>query len=267
MLTIPFLVVALIGFAAALPTDSAGALQRRTTLRHGFPHLNTTQSGPGTVVRNPTALSFYNPSLNNGTAGYDPPDTYECYSGPAANFPPISTWMNFLAAFKRNQQYSLVLAGDTGPEQRAIYKAIITTSRQAKVDARLILAVIIQESTGNVHVGCTNNGIENCGLMQSFNPVDRAYDPKNMQASITQMVVDGTQGTSTGSGLVQLFNNIDAKTGGNVWNVLRAYNSGSVDFENLSDPVGATASYVSDVANRLLGWNGYGNGGTACKFT
>jgi hypothetical protein len=32
------------------------------------------------------------------------------------------------------------------------------------------------------------------------------------------------------------------------------YNSGSVDQANLSDPVGTTASYVADVANRMTGW-------------
>ena len=79
------------------------------------------------------------------------------------------------------------------------------------------------------------------------------------------MVVDGTQGTPAGPGLVQLFN-AGRRTGGNLWNVLRGYNSGSINFDNLSDPVGATASYVSDVANRMLGWNGYGNGGTVCGF-
>jgi hypothetical protein len=34
---------------------------------------------------------------------------------------------------------------------------------------------------------------------------------------------------------------------------LRAYNSGSVNEMDLSDGLGATASYVSDCANRLLG--------------
>jgi hypothetical protein len=33
--------------------------------------------------------------------------------------------------------------------------------------------------------------------------------------------------------------------------VLRGYNSGSINFNDLNDPQGATASYVSDVANRL----------------
>lgn len=32
------------------------------------------------------------------------------------------------------------------------------------------------------------------------------------------------------------------------------YNSGSVDETNLSGPVGTTALYVADVANRMTGW-------------
>lgn len=80
------------------------------------------------------------------------------------------------------------------------------------------------------------------------------------------MIVDGTQGTAAGPGLVQLFNQQGQPTKGNLWNVLRAYNSGCVNYGNLSDGTSATASYVSDVANRLLGWNGYGNGGSGCGF-
>jgi hypothetical protein len=39
-----------------------------------------------------------------------------------------------------------------------------------------------------------------------------------------------------------------------VFRALRAYNSGNVNPNNLSDGRGATNSYVSDVANRLQGW-------------
>lgn len=36
------------------------------------------------------------------------------------------------------------------------------------------------------------------------------------------------------------------------YKAMRAYNSGSVNANDLSDARGATASYVSDMANRLL---------------
>jgi len=174
--------------------------------------------------------------------------------------------MSFEAMFARNKQYSLLPIGDTPAEATAIYNAIVAVSQEAKVDARVILAVVIQECTGNVRVPCTNNGVQNCGLMQSHNPKIQAYDPNNMQASITQMIVDGTQGTATGPGLVQLFNGQGVRTMGSLWNVLRGYNSGCVNYKDLSDGTTATASYVSDVANRLLGWNGYGDGGSTCGF-
>lgn len=45
--------------------------------------------------------------------------------------------------------------GDSGPEQGAIWNAIVTVSQESFVDARLILAVIMQESTGNVRAPCT----------------------------------------------------------------------------------------------------------------
>ena len=105
--------------------------------------------------------------------------------------------------------------------------------------------------------------------MQSYNPTDRAYVPSKMQASITQMIVDGTQGTAAGPGLVQAFN--DARdtacsTKGNPYAVARCYNSGSVNAANLSNAKIGSAAYTSNIANYLLGWNGWGNGPAGCGF-
>lgn len=50
--------------------------------------------------------------------------------------------------------------------------------------------------------------------------------------------------------LIQFGNADNADT---IYKALRAYNSGSVDASNLSNGLGATDSYVSDIANRLLG--------------
>lgn len=67
------------------------------------------------------------------------------------------------------------------------------------------------------------------------------------------MVSDGTAGTSGdegGDGLVQNLNLYGA-----LYNAARGYNSGYIPKSgNLSDPAGATACYVSDIANRLTGW-------------
>lgn len=85
------------------------------------------------------------------------------------------------------------------------------------------------------------------------------------------MVTDGTQGTSQGPGLVQWFNDqdyVNDNAGGNPYNVARGYNSGSIDFSNLSNGLGSTAAYASDIANRLQGWNGNDGEGyrAACGF-
>lgn len=76
------------------------------------------------------------------------------------------------------------------------------------------------------------------------------YDPNNSWLSILAMVQDGTQGTATGDGLVQTLDYYTSPYG-----AARGYNSGSIPKSgNLSEAAGATACYVSDVANRLTGW-------------
>lgn len=43
-------------------------------------------------------------------------------------------------------------------------------------------------------------------------------------------------------------------SGETIWPALRAYNSGTANLNDLSDPKGAKGSYVSDLANRVTGW-------------
>ncbi|KAL3484993.1 pectate lyase superfamily protein-domain-containing protein [Aspergillus germanicus] len=201
-------------------------------------------------------LNWYSSSLTDGAAAYQDPEYYYCFGGPAANFPPFANWMGFTEMFDLNQQTSMALV-ESGPIQGDIWDAIVAVSADARVDPRLILAVVMQESSGNVYVGCTNNGVQNCGLMQAY-AGSVSFDANDPVGSIHQMIVDGTQGTAAGGGLVQWFNNdnVGVDAGGNPYNVLRGYNSGSINFNDLDDPQDATGSYVSDIANRLQGWNG-----------
>ena len=62
------------------------------------------------------------------------------------------------------------------------------------------------------------------------------------------MVNAGTQHYK--GNLEQQGNADDAPT---IYEALRLYNSGSLDESNLSNGLGATDSYVSDIANRLIG--------------
>ena len=102
--------------------------------------------------------------------------------------------------------------------------------------------------------------------MQSHNGV--SFSNSHQNVSILAMIQDGVQGTDDssttdapssksgtsttsggGAGLVQLLNIY-----GNPYSAARGYNSGYIPTSgNLSEAAGATACYVSDIANRLTG--------------
>lgn len=174
---------------------------------------------------------------------------YVAYSGPASNFPDRSTWASYDTLWSQN--LPLMALNDSQSEVSFIKAAIDQVGPESGIDVRAILCVIMQESGGNIRVGTTNNGVGNPGIMQSHAGV--AFNPSDPQGSILQMVRDGTEGTSSGDGLKQLYARYN-----NYYEAFRGYNSGSVDQDDLNDPVGATATYVQSVANRLMGhkWAG-----------
>lgn len=172
------------------------------------------------------------------------PQRIHHYSGPASDFPDPNQWKEFSDFW--NQVLPDLMFNNSSSEISAIQASIASVAASSRVDARVILAVIMQESSGNVRVRTTNNGIRNPGLMQSHNGVE--FDPANPSGSILQMIKDGTEGTQDGDGLKQCIARFS-----NVYAGLRAYNSGSVNLLDLSDGMGATPNYVSDVANRLMG--------------
>ena len=144
---------------------------------------------------------------------------------------------------------AIMATHDTPQQIDYIHSAILTVAAQSSIDPRAILSVIMQESHGNVHVPTTvsppPSNIRNPGIMQTHNGVE--FDPNDPQGSILQMVKDGVLGTSTGAGLTGCLQQT-----GNIYAAFRMYNSGSVNKDNLSSGVG-TPSYVSDIANRLMG--------------
>lgn len=230
------------------------------------------RDGAGSVVTSSNGLAWYSSTLTSGTSGRTDPSSYTCFNGPASNYPSLSTWVNFGTMWNNSVKYTFSQEPDTPAQIQDIYNAIVATSKAAKVDARYILATILLESSGNLSVPCTTSfgGIPNCGLMQSYN--GSSFSASTPVKSINAMVQDGTQGTAYGPGLVQLFNdaaNTAALSNGNVYAVAREYNSGSVNASDLSDGLGANPSYVSDIANYLQGWNGYGDSAaisSSCSF-
>lgn len=218
--------------------------------------LNKRVSNPASQAVTNTGALGYSASSSNIQDGGAGSDTYKCYnSGNAANYPGESSWMSFEDMFNANKPIMKVGCGnnnfgpnDTDEQIGQIYDAIQAVAETSKVDHRFILATVMQESVGCVWVGTTANGVSNPGLMQSHD--GSKYDSSNSAASIKQMIVDGTQGTASGDGLVQLLNQY-----GNLYKAARAYNSGSIAADgDLNNANGATASYVTDIANRLTGW-------------
>lgn len=129
-----------------------------------------------------------------------------------------------------------------------IKEAIEKVASETDIDKRAILCMIMQECQGNVHVETTispDGHVRNPGLMQFHNGAE--FDNRNGKGTILQMVRDGIEGTPFGDGLKQLIARY-----GDAYEAFRGYNSSSVDKNNLSNGLGATNSYVSDTANRLM---------------
>ncbi|KAF2000882.1 hypothetical protein P154DRAFT_522158 [Amniculicola lignicola CBS 123094] len=184
-------------------------------------------------------------------------DSYTYYQGDASKFPAASNWISFgdmwtanIDTFKNSCGW-LNYGPNNSPEIiQDIYDAIQDRANASLVDHRIILATIIQETNGCPLNPPTKSsgGTRNPGLMQSHN--GQEYDSKHSRLSILQMIQDGTQGTKHGWGLVDNLN-----TYGNPYKAMRGYNSGYIPQSgDLSEKSGATACYVSDMANRLTGW-------------
>jgi hypothetical protein len=184
-------------------------------------------------------------------------DSYTYYQGNASNFPTADKWISFqdmwtanLDTFKESCGW-LDRGDNNSPEMiQDMYDAIQDRANASLVDQRIILATIIQETNGCPLVSHTTSsgGTRNPGLMQSHN--GHEYNRKHSRLSIMLMIQDGTQGTDAGWGLVDNLNLY-----GNPYKAMRGYNSGYIPASgDLSEAAGATACYVTDMANRLMGW-------------
>ncbi|KAK3682831.1 hypothetical protein B0T22DRAFT_484854 [Podospora appendiculata] len=170
------------------------------------------------------------------------------YSGPSSNFPPMSQWKTFEEIFNINKP-AMLSTGNTGEDVGRIWNAVLQCAKIG-VEERVIFAIIMQESGGNVGVQTTtnNDGHGTAGLMQCDASPGFPNQHGLSQDQITSMI---TAGTNHFKGNLKEFGNAD--TADCIYKALRSYNSGSVNVNDLSDGRGATASYVSDIANRLLG--------------
>jgi len=150
------------------------------------------------------------------------------------------------------------VAENSEAELSEISSAILKVSSESGIDPRFIFSIVMQESNGCVRAPTTNYGVRNPGLMQSHNGAGTCNDGSVQnpcpQSEITQMITDGTSGTSSGWGLVDCIAHSGASDVSKYYIAARIYNSGSVAPGGNLGQGGATHCYVSDIANRLVGW-------------
>lgn len=173
-----------------------------------------------------------------------------------------------------NMQAACVQWGvpDNSDEEMSEMKADIQSiASSSGVDARLILSVIMQESTGCVRVITTAYSVFNPGLMQSHNGTGSCNTnnaPTGIpgvastgvvqtpcpDGEIRQMILDGTTGTASGDGLAQIMVEQGHTDVSRFYRTARIYNGGSIDPSGDLSKGCCTPCYVSDIANRLTGW-------------
>ncbi|EHK21198.1 uncharacterized protein TRIVIDRAFT_153126 [Trichoderma virens Gv29-8] len=197
-------------------------------------------------------------------------DSYTMYWGDGstgAGWPAQSRWVSFQNMFDnyKNQMFAACQnlptpqANDSGPEVGAIWDGIQAAAAATGVDHRLILAVIMQESHGCVRVHTTNGGVRNPGLMQDHNGSATCNENGNVKnpcpsATIYQMILEGTAGTTSGDGLANCINQSGRSDVSAFYRAARIYNSGSISKTGQLQNGIATHCYASDIANRLTGW-------------
>lgn len=153
---------------------------------------------------------------------------------------------------------------NNSPQEIADIKtAVQSVAQSTGVDARFVLAIMMQESKGCVRVWSTSLSVGNPGLMQSHSGSGSCNTGTSTVAGtvqnpcpasqITQMVQDGVAGTSSGPGLKQAIAQSGATDATKYYKAARIYNSGSIAASGKLGQGGATHCYSSDIANRLTG--------------
>lgn len=150
-------------------------------------------------------------------------------------------------------------------ETSAIKKAIMEVAGTSGIAEHFLLTFMMQESKGCVRAPTTNYGVNNPGLMQSFNGKSSCNPDGNGVVPCPDDMIKGmiSEGAGIGLefGLGQAIEQSGASDVSKYYKAARIYNSGSVASSgNLGDGI-ATHCYSTDIANRLLGWASDGASG------
>lgn len=224
-----------------------------------------TSVAPSPTSAQPASSAASSPGSSSTGLG----DTYTVYLGDGttgSGWPSQSEWVDFDTAFENNLKIlssscaQWNVPDNSDDENNNMKSAIQSVASSTGVDARFILAIVMQESNGCVRAPTTNYGVTNPGLMQSHDGAGTcnsgagaAQSPCPMQ-EITQMITDGAGGTPAGDGLKQTLSQAASSDVSQFYKAARIYNSGSVASDGKLEDGIATHCYASDVANRLTGW-------------
>jgi hypothetical protein len=159
---------------------------------------------------------------------------YTAYKGDGSTkdgWPAQSQWLDFQTLWFMNQQTQInKICDNTAAETADLYKAISAASQSTGVDARFILAIIMNESRGCVRVQTTSLAVSNPGLMQSYEGKGSCSDPTLLKPcpykEIEQMVMDGTAPNKAGVDLQDLIERSNATDVSKYYIAARMYNSG-----------------------------------------
>ena len=174
-------------------------------------------------------------------------------------------WLTDLySRWDRNYAVYMSKTDNSPQETQDIRDAISLVAGSTGVAPEFILVCMIQESNGRVRVPTTNNGVPNPGLMQSYGALTHGSCANVLPGHctgemITQMIRDGVASNAAGMGLVDLIARSGAQDVSKYYKATRYYNSGVNSMPpngDLTGASGSTASYSSDIANRLVGWTG-----------
>lgn len=198
--------------------------------------------------------------------------SYKCYGPHPSTYPPPSSWLPFPTLWDLNRE--TILSANAGDVyiQHDIHTALLTVSTESNIDARFLLALLLQETSGRASTPCTGP-TPRCGLLHS--PKGSLFNPSHPYKSILRMLRDGVHGSARrGPGLHDLLIGKPKFAGvevGDYWSVARAYESGEVregDLEwvrRVSGKGKGERGFVNDVANRVMGWDGRGEGFEGCE--
>ena len=128
---------------------------------------------------------------------------------------------------------------------------VIKGSDTEDIDRRVTTALIMQYSRGCVHVSPGFNNTR-FGITQAPNSSDSCAGSEDCSdTTIQSMVFDGVEG------LLHDLSIFDGDFDQETYVSFRIYDSGQVNQQDLSDTFGVgDACFVSDMANRLMGWTG-----------